>query len=384
MVASLNFVQIVNLLSPYFTAGEKYLNILVISNVSSGLYNFRAELLERLRQDAILFVTAEDNGKREKIEDLGVRFIESNVSRRGINPFQDLKLLRFYKNLIEQLKPDVVLTYTIKPNVYGGLACVSLGVPYIANVTGLGTAIERKSILQKICLFLYKRGLRKAKKVFFQNQDNLDFMLGHKIVRDNYDLLPGSGVNLRRFSPSEYPTSDELNFVFVGRIMKDKGVEEYFEAARYLRSRCPLVRFHVYGYYEQGYRDIVERLHDENVIIYHGVADDMPSVYRAAHCVVVPSYHEGMCNVLQEACACARPIITTDRPGCKELVEDGWNGFSVKAEDSSDLIRAMEVFINLPTSDKARLGLNGRKYVEAHFDREIVVQKYVEEIYGVQ
>ncbi len=361
------------------------MNILVISNVSSGLYNFRAELLERLRQDATVFVTAEDNRKRDKIEQLGVKFIGSNVNRRGINPFQDLKLLRFYKNLIKQLKPDVVLTYTIKPNVYGGLACASLGVPYIANVTGLGTALERKSLLQKICLFLYKKGLRKAKKVFFQNRDNLDFMLSHKVVRDNYDLLPGSGVNLQRFSPSEYPNGNEINFVFVGRIMKEKGVDQYFDAARFLRQKYPQTKFHIYGYFEQSYQKLVEQLHNESVIIYHGVAENMPSVYQAMHCVVHPTYYpEGMSNVLLEACASARPIITTDRPGCREVIVDGYNGYMVKQRDTKDLIEAVERFIALPYDEKKSLGLNARKRVEEKFDREIVVQKYLDEITKVR
>ncbi len=367
---------------------RQYLNILILSNVSFGLYFFRAELLERLCQDHSVSVIAEDdggmNGKRSEIEAMGVNFIEFKVHRRGINPFQDVKLWRFYKSQIKKLKPDVVLTYTIKPNVYGGLACASLGVPYIANITGLGTALERKSLLQKICLFLYKKGLRKAKKVFFQNQDNFNFMLKHRIVRDNYDLLPGSGVNLERFSPSEYPKGNEINFVFVGRIIKEKGVDQYFDAARLLRRKYPQTRFHVYGYLERGYRELVERLYNENVIVYHGVGDDMPSVYRAAHCAVLPTYYpEGTSNVLLEACASARPIVTTDRPGCREVVVDGRNGFVVKQKDSDDLARVLERFINLPASEKEQLGLNARKYVEARFDREIVVQKYLDEITNI-
>jgi len=357
------------------------LNILIISNVSSGLYNFRAELLERLRRDATVFVVSEDNGKRDKIEKSGVRFIESKVNRRGVNPLQDLNLLWFYKRLIRQLKPDVVLTYTIKPNVYGGMACASLGVPYIANVTGLGTSLENKGFLQKVCLLLYKRGLRKARKVFFQNQDNLDFMLKHKVVKGNYDLLPGSGVNLQRFVPSEYPNDKEINFVFVGRIMKEKGVDQYFEAAQYLRVKYPQTRFHVYGRFEQNYKELVDRLHNEGVINYHGVSDDMPSVYRAAHCLVHPTYYpEGMSNVLLEACASARPVITTDRPGCREIVIDGFNGYTVKSKDSENLIRIVDRFINLQSSEKRQLGLNARKHVETKFDREIVVQKYLSEL----
>ena len=201
------------------------MKILILANKSTGLYKFRGELLETLFSCGHEVTISVPNGDFvTEMQRMGCYFIDTEISRRGVNPITDLKLLAKYVSIIKSVKPDIVFTYTIKPNVYGGFACQCCKVPYVANVTGLGTAVENGGILQRITLALYKVGLRKAQKVFFQNRSNLDFMLQHKVVKENYALIPGSGVNLERFAPLPYPSEDDgIHFVFISRIMREKG-----------------------------------------------------------------------------------------------------------------------------------------------------------------
>ena len=317
----------------------------------------------------------------DKIIEMGCHYIDTSFERKGKNPFKDLELLSFYKKTIKEVKPDVVLTYTIKPNVYGGLACQQLKVSYIANVTGLGSAIENGGLLQLISLNLYKLGLKKADMVFFQNDANRDFMLKKNAVGKNYDMLPGSGVNLSQYEVSEFPNDETIDFTYVGRLMKEKGFELYAEAAKFISGKYQNTRFHVCGPDEDNYRDLVKELSEKGILIYEGYVDDMKEVYKRVQCTIHPTYYpEGMSNVLLESLACGRPIITTDRPGCKEIVEDGVNGFVVKQNDLNDLIEKIEKYLSLSNEERKQLGLNGRRKVEKEFDRNIVINKYLNAI----
>ena len=318
------------------------------------------------------------------MQQIGCHFIETEISRHGVNPFTDLKLLSRYVAIIKTVKPDIVFTYTIKPNVYGGFACQLCKVPYVANVTGLGTAVENGGVLQKITLALYKTGLRKAKKVFLQNQANLDFMVQHKVVKDNYALLPGSGVNLLRFAPLPYPAeTDGIHFVFISRIMREKGIEQYLDAAVYFSSHPEVTQgrrvvFHVCGFCEKEYQGKLDELVANGTVVYHGLVRDVREILKNIHCTIHPSFYpEGISNVLLESCACVRPIITTDRSGCRETIDDGVNGFIVRQCDSKDLIEKIEKFIALPHNQKKQMGLAGRAKVERNFDRQIVVDAYL-------
>lgn len=356
--------------------------VLILANKDGGLYNFRKELLERLIGDGHRVVAVVPDGDRvADIEALGCEWIDVKLSRRGTNPIADLKLLFYYVKLIRRLTPDLVFTYTIKPNVYGGLACRWLKVPYVANVTGLGSAVENPGLMQKLTLFLYKIGLKKAKKVFFQNEANERFMIGHRVVRGAYDRLPGSGVNLNRYTAAPYPAEDTVEFVFVSRVMKEKGIDQYLQAAQVIREKYPFTHFHICGGYEENYKETLSRLQEDDVVIYHGLVRDMPAMYRQTHCTVHPSFYpEGMSNVLLESCATARPVITTDRAGCREAVDDGVNGFLVKQRDAEDLIQKIERFLALSHQEKEQMGLAGRAKMEREFDRQIVVNKYLEEL----
>jgi len=355
--------------------------ILIISNVTGGLYSFRKELIEQLAKENRVVILASFSGREDELRAFGCELIETKFDRHGKNPLQELKLISMYKKYLREIKPDIVFTYTIKPNIYGGMACSDLKIPYVANITGLGTALENPGLMQKITIPLSRYGLRKAKKVFFQNSENRDFMLRHKIVKDNYELIPGSGVNLDQYQVLEYPDGDTVDFVFIARIMKEKGIDQYLDAAKYFREKYPYTRFHICGNCEQAYEGILKELHDNGTVIYHGRINDISGMHSISQCTIHPTYYpEGMSNVLLESCACGRPIITTNRSGCREVVDDGVNGYVVNQKDSQDLIEKIEKFLSLSREERRDMGLAGRAKVEREFDRKIVIGKYLEEI----
>lgn len=356
--------------------------ILILANEYTTIINFRMELIEALiHKEYEIYVSLPDHERNEEIERLGAHIISTQFKRKGKNPFSDLKLLLTYKRMIKRISPDFVLTFTIKPNIYGGMACRKLKVPQIANITGLGVAVENKGTLQKLTVFLYRKGLKKAKMIFFQNRENADFMLKKKIVKGNYDILPGSGVNLTKYKLIDYRKDDIVNFVYVARVMKEKGIDQYLEAARAIKVKYPDTAFHVCGPCSKDYDRIIKKLSDENLIVYHGVVSDMNTIYSFSHCTVLPTFYpEGLSNVLLESAACGKPIIATDRAGCREIIDDGVNGFVVKQKDSADLILKMEAFLSLSWEERREMGLNGRKKVEENFDRNIVVNAYLTNI----
>ncbi len=275
----------------------------------------------------------------------------------------------------------MVLTYTIKPNIYGGLACASSDTPYLTNITGLGTAVETKGFLQFITMTLYRKALRKANTVFFQNRENENFFLKHKLVLGKHKLIPGSGVNLSYYVPLPYPKSDTIEFVFIARIMKEKGIDQYLQAAEEIKRKYPNTKFHICGFCEESYEQVLQAFQENGTIIYHGVVADMKEIYKQIHCTVHPTYYpEGLSNVLLESAASARPIITTDRSGCREVIEDGVNGFICKQKDSNDLTMKIENFLQLTWEEKRQMGLAGRTKVEQEFDRNIIVNAYLQKI----
>ena len=352
--------------------------ILVLSNGSGGLFGFRRELMEELCAKYEVIALAKPTGNVNALEKMGCRLIPVDMEYHGTNPIKELKLVSYYKKMLRELQPDVVLTYTIKPNIYGGMACAALGIPYIENITGLGTAVENGGLLQKITVPMYGRGLRKARLVFFQNRENLEFMQKRRMLSGPFDLLPGSGVNLDRFPLLEYPKEETVHFTFISRIMQEKGIDQYIDAARAITKKYPNTCFHVYGSCEGGYKERLEALEREGVLQYHGYTKDVLGVHRNSSCTVHPSFYpEGMSNVLLESAACGRPVITTDRPGCKETLDDGVTGFVVKQRSSEDLIEKIEKFLSLSWEARREMGLAGRAKMEREFDRNVVVKKYL-------
>lgn len=356
--------------------------VLILVNHDVVIYNFRKELVERLLKDKYEVYISSPYG--ERIDDLvamGCKYIEASISRHGTNIIEELKLLSYYKKIIKDVKPDVVLSYTIKPNIYGGMACKSLNVPYIANITGLGTAVENKGIMQKITIVLYKVAFKKINCVFFQNIENRQFFIDNKIAVDKHRLIPGSGVNLEHFNVLNYQSDETIEFTFISRIMKKKGIDQYVEAAEYIRKKYPNTGFHICGFCEEAYEDKLNMLQEKGIINYHGMQRDVRLILEKTHCTIHPTYYpEGMSNVLLESAACGRPVITTDRSGCREIVDNEINGYIVEQQNSEDLIGKIEKFLKLSYEEKKNMGLAGRAKIEREFDRQIVVENYMDEI----
>lgn len=356
--------------------------ILVLSNHPTWTYKLRGEVLEALVRAGYRVVVAVGYGLEvEKLKEIGCEYINIPYNRRSINPLNEVKLFLSYKKLVKQVKPQVVLTYTIKPNLYGAFICKKRRIPCLVNITGLGSALEKSGFIQSFFLLLYRYIFKEVYKVFLQNAYNQKLFISKGIVHGNDVLLPGSGVNLEKFKPLVYPSSENVEFAFICRILKAKGIEQYLAATRFLKDKYPQTIFHICGFCDQDYMGMIKESEKNGEVIYHGMVDDTRVIYKETHCTVLPSwYSEGMNNVLLESAACARPIITTNRPGCGEIVDDGVNGYVVKAQDTEDLICQMEKFILLPDDMKIEMGLAGRRKVENQFDRRIVVDKYLEAI----
>jgi glycosyltransferase involved in cell wall biosynthesis len=356
--------------------------ILILTNSLDGFYRFRHELItELLKKKYTVYLSAPMDVREDYYRQLGVVLIDTKINRRGINPLKDMILFLFYKKLINSFKPDIILTYTIKPNIYGGLASRLIKTPYLVNVTGLGTAVENKGILQIITTRLYKVALKKAYIIFFQNIENMNFMLKKGIKGKHQMLLPGSGINVERFRFLEYPNDEVLHFLFIGRVMKAKGIDYYLEAAKHIKLKYPNTVFHILGAYEEDYKSIFDEYQSKGIIKYHGSVDNVKKFLLFAHCTIHPTYYpEGMSNVLLESAASGRPVIASNRSGCKEIIEDGKNGFLIEPKNIEDLINKIEVFINVPLIEKRQMGIYGRKKVVREFNRDIVINAYLNEI----
>ena len=358
------------------------MNIALIGNSDISIYTYRSELVERLISEGHHVTVITPHGERvADMVAMGCDYIETKVDRHGTNPIKDFGLLKNYYRILKKMAPDAVLSYTIKPNIYASMVCGWLKIPIIVNVTGLGTAVEESGWKQVVTTMLYRIAFKKVKTVFFQNSENQQFFVDRSIAVDKHKLLPGSGVNLQRFKVSEYPSDEKIRFVFVSRIMKEKGIDQYLEAAQYITAKYPQTEFHICGYCEEEYKSQIANLTENNCVIYHGMVKDMSGVLSNIHCTVHPTYYpEGLSNVLLESLATGRPIITTDRAGCREVVEDGINGFVCRQKDSEDLIRQIEKFLSLSNEERKQMGLAGRAKVEREFDRQIVVERYIREL----
>jgi len=357
--------------------------IVVFTNSIRGLRSFRIELMEKLCDCGYdVSIYCPKNDEVDDFEKIGckVKFV-SNLNSRGMNIRHDIKLFFEYISILKKEYPDAVLTYTIKPNIYGGMACAIKRVPYIANITGLGTAVENGGVIQKLTVLLYKLAFCRIKKVFFQNTENMQFFVKKKIAKGKHELLPGSGVNLERFSYIEYPQDGEIQFAFISRIMKEKGADQYLKAAEQIHKKYPKTVFHVCGNCDEEYEEVLSDLQERGIIIYHGRVNDVRTVIKDMHCIIHPTYYpEGMSNVLLEASACGRPIITTNRSGCREVIDDGVNGFIVEQKNTDHLIAKIETFLSLDYETRKAMGEAGRKKVEKEFDRNIVIEKYIKEL----
>lgn len=360
------------------------MKILVLSNFDVGLYKFRKALLERFLSDGHEVFIALPNGDYvPKLVDLGCTYIETSLERRGRNPAKDIYLYSLYRSIIKRVRPDLVVTYTVKPNIYGGMACRKLKVPYVANITGLGTAIEQGGALRTLVLNMYRESLKDAKVVFFENIGNRDSLVKFGTVNANKTyVLNGAGIDTADYPFSPYPPEGPVKFLFVGRIMREKGVDELFSAMTRLKQVYgDRVWLNLIGFNEESYEQKIQELQKDGIIQFLGFRDDVPSFYRLAHCIVLPSHHEGMSNVLLEAGAMGRPLITSNIHGCMEAVNEGTSGFLCAVRDADSLFEAMSRFVELPYEEKAKMGQASHDHVVRQFDKKLVVEDTVRQLY---
>ena len=354
------------------------MKILIFTNHSYMLYRFRKELIQALMAEHEVVLSMPFVGHEEDFQAMGLRCIDTHVDRRGINPKTDWNLLRTYYRLLKQEKPDMVITYSIKPNIYGGFACSMLGIPFCANVQGLGTAFQKKGLAQFVTL-LYRAALRKAKTVFFENNENArEFLDRHILTPEKITVLPGAGINLEEYPCHPYPENTAVHFLYLGRIMKEKGIDELFSAIRKLhREQKHSITLDLVGFFDDDYSEEVNCLVKDGIVVFHGFQTDPRPFYAAADCVVLPSYHEGMSNVLLEAAATGRPVITSNIPGCKEAVEDGESGLLCRVKDADNLFLKLEQMCSLSREAREKMGLAARRKMEREFDKSAVVSQTV-------
>ncbi len=360
------------------------MKILILANSDIGLYNFRKELIDRLLSDGNeVYISLPDGDKVRFLEEMGCKFIDTKIDRRGINFVTDLKLLKTYFKIVKNVKPDIVITYTIKPNIYGGLVCRIKNISYFCNITGLGTAFQNDNWLKKVSIILYKLALRSVRQVFFENCENRDICVGNKIIPlQKTCLLNGAGVNLDDFPFVPYPPEDEIRFLFVGRVMKEKGIEEFCEAAERMKQKYSNIYFDIVGPMEDNYKDYMEKYHSMNIVNYYGFQADVRAFIEKSSCFVLPSYHEGMANTLLECGAMGRPLITSNIHGCMEAVQDGLNGFLCNVKDVESLCEKMEAFVALSYEDRRKMGENSRSFIADKFDKNKVVGETIEVLYS--
>lgn len=312
------------------------------------------------------------------------------MDSRGANPIKDLGLLVELWNVYRKIKPEVILHFTIKPNVYGTLAAAMLGIPTVNNVCGLGTVFLKDNLVSKIAIWLYKLSFRYPSKIFFQNPDDLKLFVSRKLVTaERADIVPGSGINLEHFVPANFQRNETFTFLMISRLITDKGVLEYVDAIKRFKQHGIKAKFQVLGAIDPEHargikENTIARWIEEDTFEYLGTTNDVRQFIHNADCVVLPSYREGTPRTLLEAASSAKPIIATDVPGCNHVVEDNINGLLCKIKDEKDLAEKM---IQMQAMDNAKLkafGQNGRVKMESQFDEKLVINKYLAELKNIQ
>ena len=356
------------------------MRILIMANFDVGLYQFRRELIAELLKSHEILISLPDGDLVRPLEEMGCRFLATPVDRRGIDPRKDLGLFLQYLKMLRQEKPDFVITYTIKPNIYGGLACRLLDIPYAANITGLGTAFQKSGALRTLVSTMYRFSLKRARVVFFENAGNMETLLNEGIVNQNQcKLLPGAGVNLDHYSLTPYPQETEtVRFLFIGRVMAEKGIDELFTAMERLHQEGLPCCLDVLGDYEENYAQTIKAYATQGWLHYHGYQKDVRPFIAQAHCFVLPSWHEGMANTNLECAAMGRPLITSRIHGCMEAVMEGKSGLLCEPKNADSLYEVMRQFCRMSYEQRVSMGKIGRRLMEEVFDKKKVVEKTLE------
>lgn len=356
--------------------------ILFLANHFITLYSFRKEMInEMVKQGHEIFLSLPKSKENKYFEDLGCYIVETEIDRRGVNPVRDLKLILFYKKIIQQVNPDIIFSFTIKPNIYGTM--ISNGhYRQVCNITGTGATFMKRSLVSIICEVLYVLSVKKCYKVFFQNAGDRDFFIKEGLVKNNFAMLPGSGCNLQQHAFLPLPADDEIRFIFIGRVMKLKGIDQYLQAAEIISKKYPRTKFLIAGWNEQPeYMKLVEEAQKAGWVEYIGFRTDIDQWIEKCHCTILPSHGgEGVPNVLLESAATGRICIGSKINGTVDVIEDGKTGYLFNTGDGEDLACQIEKFILLSPEQKAAMGKAGRQKVEREFDRQIVVNKYLDEV----
>lgn len=362
--------------------------IAIISNGIGIVYKFRLELLQKLKElkykiYIISPIEETDQIFYELLKKEDVEICEIKMNRRGKNLFEEFKVIFQYYNLLKKINPVKVLTYTIKPNIYGGIVCRLLRLEYYVTITGIGSVFEKNNFLLKIIKIIYRVALKKAKNVFFQNKFGIQLFLNERIVKkEQITLVNGSGVNLEKFKSEIKERKGKYSFLFIARIMKSKGIEEYLKVAKLIKSKYgEKVEFQILGQFEENeYRKQIKELEEKNIVKYLGISSDVRNELRNIHCLINPSWNEGMSNVLLEAGAMKRFLIASDIPGCREIVIDNKTGFTFEKENVKDLVDKIEKFINLSEKEYREFIEKSYEHILKNYSRDIVIKEYLNKI----
>ena len=365
--------------------------IAILTNNDDDIYCFRKELIEDIIDAGYEMLISCPNGEKfELMKHIEYRYDDPIIDRRGTNIISDLKLFIHYFDLFIKNKPSVVLTYTAKPNVYAGIAAHILGIPVISNVTGFGSVLNEGGFKQKLIMLLFKFSFRRSSCVMFQNSTNMKLAEDSGMVKGERKLIPGSGVNTERYPLQPYPDGGngidgpKIVFNYIGRILHDKGVDDYIEAAKRIKAEYPETEFNMLGFIEPTeihYEKLLSELEKDGIIKYRGSQKDIKPFVSASHATIHPStYGEGMSNVLLETASSGRPIISTDNPGCRETFIDGKTGFIYHGGDVDALCEQIKRFLSLPNEERKAMGEKGREYIKANFSRKIVIETYLQKI----
>lgn len=354
--------------------------ILLVGNHELVIYNFRKEIVKKLLDDKYeVHICSSPGEKIDEMVSWGCIFHEVNVARHGKNPFKDYFLLLKYKKLLKMIKPSCMLTFTIKPNIFASIAAKKKKIKCIVNITGIGTGLQNEGLLKSLLLKMYKYSMKNVDMIFFQNEDDYLFFKNKNIIKNDFFVLPGSGVNLEEFKYKPIIKREEISFLFAARIMKEKGIDIYLDAATIMKKKYPFLIFNICGFCEQAYEEKLMDFSSKGIVNYFGMVNNMKKKYEDCDCLIHPSFYpEGISNVLLEASAIGRTIITTDNVGCRNVVDNGKNGYVIKVNDTIGLIEAIEKYISVDFDGRMEMGIKGREFVTCNFDREIVVNKYLE------
>jgi glycosyltransferase involved in cell wall biosynthesis len=361
------------------------MRIAIVLNTSWNIYNFRMNFVRALLKKGHEVHTIAPHDEYAKyLEEAGCINHVVRMDSRGANPIKDCALIAELFMVYYKVKPDMILHYTIKPNVYGTIAASLLRIPVINNVCGLGTVFLKNDVVSAVAMFLYKVSFRFAKKVFFQNPDDLKLFLDKNLVPAKaVDLLPGSGIDLNKFTALNYHRNERFTFLMISRLITDKGVLEYIDAIRKLKASGSQANFQILGAMDPEHKrgikkELIQEWIDEGLIEYLGTTNDVRKFIQRADCIVLPSYREGTPRTLLEAASSSKPIIATDVPGCNHVVVNNYNGLLCKLKDANDLAEKMRQMAGLDNETLKQFGANGRTKMEAEYDESLVIDKYLQ------